>query len=232
MNLNQAHEKQVVSFNLSESIIGRSKNFRVDTRKRENMIDSYGRTFYQKLIVDPFLPVFSFFSPTTVTFFALIAGISVLPLLATKYPIAAFCMLLVSGFLDTLDGSIARYKNQTTPWGTAFDIIGDRVVEFSVILGLYLYQPEVRSLNCLLMLGSILLCITSFLVVGIFTQNKTEKSFHYSPGIIERAEAFIFFSIMILIPASFAFVSYLFMALVFLTTLIRLWQFKRTQIFI
>jgi len=191
------------------------------------MIDSYGRTLYQKVVVDPFLPIFSYFSPTTVTFFALITGVAVLPLMAIKYPILAFVMLLFSGFLDTLDGSIARFKNQTSPFGAALDIVGDRMVEFSVILGLYLYQPEIRSLNCLLMLGSILLCITSFLVVGIFTQNKKEKSFHYSPGLIERAEAFIFFSIMILFPRAFFVISYLFIALVFFTALIRLWQFKK-----
>jgi archaetidylinositol phosphate synthase len=191
------------------------------------MIDSHLRTFYQKVMIDPFLPLFSYLSPSTVTFFAVIAGISVLPLLAIKWIMAAFVMLLFSGFLDTLDGSIARFKNKATPFGAAFDIIGDRMVEFSVILGLYFYQPEERSLNCLLMLGSILLCITSFLVVGIFTQNQSEKSFHYSPGIIERAEAFIFFSIMILFPSLFTITSYLFMTLVLLTTLIRLYQFKR-----
>ncbi len=193
------------------------------------MIDSYGRTFYQKVIVDPFLPIFSFISPTMITFLAIVTGTSILPLLALKYTLFAFVMLLFSGFLDTLDGSMARFKNQTTPFGTVFDIIGDRIVEFSIILGLYLYQPELRALNCLLMLGSILLCITSFLVVGIFTQNNTEKSFHYSPGIIERSETFIFFSIMILFPTTFSLVSYLFISLVFLTTLIRLWQFKRSQ---
>ncbi|MBA2727365.1 MAG: CDP-alcohol phosphatidyltransferase family protein, partial [Parachlamydiaceae bacterium] len=143
------------------------------------MIDSYGRTFYQKVIVDPFLPTFSFISPTTITFLAIVTGTSILPLLALKYTFLAFAMLLFSGFLDTLDGSMARFKNQTSPFGTVFDIIGDRIVEFSIVLGLYLYQPELRALNCLLMLGSILLCITSFLVVGIFTQNNTEKSFHY-----------------------------------------------------
>ncbi|MBA3815644.1 MAG: CDP-alcohol phosphatidyltransferase family protein [Parachlamydiaceae bacterium] len=190
------------------------------------MIDSYGRTFYQKVMVDPFLPTFSFISPTLITFFAIVTGISILPLLTMKFTLLAFVMLLLSGFLDTLDGSLARFKNQTTPFGAAFDIIGDRMVEFSIILGLYFYQPELRSLNCLLMLGSILICITSFLVVGIFTQNNTQKSFHYSPGIIERAEAFIFFSIMILFPPSFYVVSYLFIGLVFLTALIRLWQFK------
>lgn len=190
------------------------------------MIDSYGRSLYQKVIVNPVLPIFSFLSPTTITYFALFAGISVLPLLAVKYSGYAFAMLLLSGFLDTLDGSVARFKNQTTSFGTALDIMGDRMVEFSVILGLYLFYPEERALSCLLMLGSILFCITSFLVVGVFTQNNTEKSFHYSPGLIERAEAFIFFSIMILFPITFSIVSYLFSTLVLFTALIRLWQFR------
>lgn len=194
------------------------------------MIDSYGRSLYQKNIVNPFLPIFSFLSPTTITCFALLAGISVLPLLAVKYSGHAFTLLLLSGFLDTLDGSVARFKNQTTPFGAALDIMGDRIVEFSVILGLYLFHSEERALNCLLMLGSILFCITSFLVVGIFTQNNMEKSFHYSPGLIERAEAFIFFSIMILFPITFPIVSYLFSVLVFLTALVRLWQFRRINL--
>jgi len=194
------------------------------------MIDSYGRSLYQKVIINPSLPFFSFLSPTTITCFALLVGISVLPLLALKYSDYAFAMLLLSGFLDTVDGSVARFKNQTTSFGAALDIMGDRMVEFSVILGLYLFHPEERSLSCLLMLGSILFCITSFLVVGVFTQNNTEKSFHYSPGLIERAEAFIFFSLMILFPFTFPIVSYLFSALVLLTALLRLWQFRRINL--
>jgi phosphatidylglycerophosphate synthase len=193
------------------------------------MIDSYGRSLYQKVIINPSLPFFSFLSPTMITCFALLVGISVLPFLALKYSGYAFAMLLLSGFLDTVDGSVARFKNQTTSFGAALDIMGDRIVEFSVILGLYLFHPEERSLSCLLMLGSILFCITSFLVVGVFTQNNTEKSFHYSPGLIERAEAFIFFSLMILFPITFPVVSYLFSALVLLTALARLWQFRKVS---
>lgn len=191
-----------------------------------NMIDSYGRSLYQKVVVNPLLPIFSVLSPITITCIALLAGITVLPLLAMKDSTYAFAALLLSGFLDTMDGSVARFKKQTTPFGAALDITGDRIVEFSVILGLYLFSPEERALNCLLMLGSILFCVTSFLVVGIFTQNTTEKSFHYSPGLIERTEAFIFFSIMILFPHFFLPVSYLFSLLVFLTAIARLWQFR------
>ena len=79
------------------------------------------------------------------------------------------------------------------------------------------------------MLGSILLCITSFLVVGIFTPNHSSKSFHYSPGLIERAEAFLFFIVMIFVPYYFTFFAFLFATLVALTALIRLWQFSKTQ---
>lgn len=61
--------------------------------------------------------------------------------------------------------------------------------------------PQERGLWCMLTLGSMLLCITSFLVVGIFTENQSQKSFHYSPGLMKRAEAFSFFIAMMIWPA-------------------------------
>lgn len=106
------------------------------------MIDSYGRSLYQKAVVDPLLPIFSTLSPITLTFFALLSGVCITPLLAFHYSFYACGMLVVSGFLDTMDGSVARLKNQTSPFGAAFDITSDRFVEFSVILGLYFFDPE------------------------------------------------------------------------------------------
>ncbi len=193
------------------------------------MIDSFGRSIYQKIVVDPCLPIYSRLSPVIFTYLSLLTGILVFPLLTVKYSVSAFLMLMLSGYFDTLDGSVARDKNQTTPFGAALDITSDRVVEFSVVLGLYFYCPDERGLNCVFMLGSILFCVTTFLVVGIFTQNSMEKSFHYSPGLVERGEAFVFFSIMILLPAQFHVVSYLFSSLVFLTGALRLVQFKKAQ---
>ena len=77
------------------------------------------------------------------------------------------------------------------------------------------------------MLGSMLLCITSFLVVGIFVANDSHKSFHYNPGIMERAEAFIFFIAMMLWPSAFVGLAMLFSLLVTLTAIIRLTQFYK-----
>lgn len=79
------------------------------------------------------------------------------------------------------------------------------------------------------MLSSVLLCITSFLVVGIFSQNTTEKSFYYSPGLIERFEAFLFFSLMMFLPGIFSYLAYAFSGLVLMTALIRMAQFLRKE---
>lgn len=191
------------------------------------MIDSYGRSFYQKVVVSPFIPIFLSLSPTTITCFALLSGISILPLLYLQHTHFAVIMLLLSGFFDTMDGTIARLRKQASPFGAALDITSDRIVEFCIILGLYFYDPSNRALNCLLMLGSILFCITSFLVVGIFKENTSEKGFHYSPGLMERTEAFIFFCFMMMFPYLFVPISFTFSLLVFTTGLTRLMQFQR-----
>lgn len=191
------------------------------------MIDSYYRHFYQQVCIEPLLPFFYRFSPQTLTLTSCLFGISVCPLLGYGFPWIAFLALLLSGFLDTLDGSLARYLNVISSKGAALDILCDRIVETAVIVGLFFVDPETRGLSSLLMLGSILLCVTSFLVVGIFVENQSAKSFFYSPGLIERSEAFIFFSIIILFPATFLIASYLFTVLTCLTALVRLWEFIR-----
>lgn len=189
------------------------------------MIDSYYRKIYQRVCVEPFLPFFKRFSPQTLTLLSCFIGLMICPLLMFNFPWIAFLALLLSGFLDTLDGSLARYLNVASSKGAALDIVCDRIVEFAVIMGLFFVDTSARALESLLMLGSILLCITTFLVVGIFVENQSVKSFFYSPGLVERGEAFMFFSIMILFPSTFIVAAYLFSALTFFTAFFRLWEF-------
>lgn len=192
------------------------------------MIDSYCRQVYQKICVEPLLPFFDRLSPQTLTLSSWLLGLTVCPLVAFDFPWTAFLALLLSGFLDTLDGSIARYLNLVSSKGAALDIVCDRIVEFTVIMGLFFVDPHARAFPCLLMLGSILLCITTFLVVGIFVENQSMKSFFYSPGLIERGEAFVFFAVMILFPSIFMFAAYLFSALTFFTAIFRLLEFMKS----
>jgi len=193
------------------------------------MIDTSFRGVYQVLCVNPVLKKANELniSPHAVTAAALIAGISIVPALFFRYDMIAFVLLLLSGYCDTLDGSIARAKGDASPKGAVFDIVSDRTVEFSVILGLFLVDSEGRALNCLMMLGSVLICITSFLAVGIFIDNDSQKSFHYSPGLMERTEAFFFFGLMILFPSLFWILAPLFTVLVTLTGGVRVYQFHQ-----
>lgn len=191
------------------------------------MIDSYYRQMYQKVCVEPVLPLFNKLSPQTLTLSSCLLGIIVCPLIIFGFPWTAFLLLLLSGFLDTLDGSLARYLNLVSSKGAALDIVCDRIVEFAVILGLFFVDANARAFPCFIMLGSILLCITTFLVVGIFVENQSKKSFFYSPGLIERGEAFIFFSVMILFPSTFIIAAYLFSVLTFYTAFFRLWEFMK-----
>lgn len=196
------------------------------------MIEEYARPSYQKLLVNPmanFIAKYWHWSANLVTLFSFIFGS--LAAVAIYYQVSwlAIGMILLSGYCDTLDGTLARLQHQSTDIGSMLDILCDRYVEFILIMALFLVEPASRGIPSMLMLGSVLLCITSFLVVGIFSENNSHRSFYYSPGLMERAEAFIFFIAMILIPAWFAPLAYLFSFLVVLTALIRVIQFAKQQ---
>jgi len=193
------------------------------------VIDTKWRGAYQTYLIEPLLKKkwIQDRSPTTFTLAGLFLSLLIAALLPLGHPLLAFGCLVFSGFFDTLDGSLARYLKQDSPMGAALDICSDRLAEFAILLSLYLVSPQQRGLLCLLSLGSILFCITTFLVVGIFTQNETKKSFYYSIGLIERSEAFVFFGAMILFPEAFLILATTFSSLVFLTGTLRLKQFVK-----
>lgn len=195
------------------------------------MIEAILRTPFQKVFVNPVAKaVAKVLTPQIITFLAAFSGILIIPALIFEAIPLACALLFISGYLDMLDGTVARLKAKSTAIGSMLDIIGDRVVEFAVILGLYLVDPVERGTVSLMMLGSILICVTSFLVVAIFTPNRSRKSFHYSPGLIERFEAFVFFLAMILFPRAFNAFGIIFTILVFFTALVRVTEFCRRQL--
>ncbi|KTD22923.1 CDP-alcohol phosphatidyltransferase family protein [Legionella londiniensis] len=194
------------------------------------MIEQSLRRYYQSLLVDPSAGYLKAkISPNGVTLLSGLFGFLVLPALWFQQTLLAVSLLLISGYCDTLDGTLARFSQTTSAWGSVLDIMMDRAVEFIVVFALWSVAPDDRGFWCLMMLGSMLMCITSFLVVGIFTENNSEKGFHYSPGIMERAEAFIFFIAMMIWPNVFTILAALFSLLVFMTAGVRLYQFYIQQ---
>lgn len=189
------------------------------------MIEVYLRPIYQLFLLNHIAKGIKTVNPIKITLLACLSGILVAPLLLFHLPKLATLFLLISGFLDTLDGAVARERGVSSNSGTVLDIVSDRMVEFAVIFGLYIYDPANRGALILLMLGSCYICITCFLVVGVFTANHSQKGFFYSKGLIERAEAFVFFIMMIWLPHYFSLLALLFVALVFLTSYLHIKEF-------
>ena len=186
------------------------------------MIEQTIRPLSQRLFFSPVATLLApHISANQVTLLSCILGVCVIP---AYFYFGAWCgtlALLLSGIADVLDGSIARKRNESSESGGVYDIMSDRAVESAAMMALYVTIPE-SGLLCLLMLSSVLLCICSFLLSAIHTPKDGEKSFHYSAGLMERAEAFIFFIIMMWMPEWFAALAILFIALVLWTTYVRM----------
>ena len=206
------------------------------------MLETYLRWPFQRLFVDQVAQQMQRISPNAITLTsALLGAIGAGFLIYQHIEWGAICFLF-SGYADVLDGSIARIRSSSSLTGTVLDLCLDRFVEFMMVLSLYFLGLD-RAFACLLMLGAMYLCTASFFAVSLCTQaleaqlksrnisslGAVKKSFYYSPGLIERAETFVFFFAMIAFDQAFFALAYLYAGLVLLTTLVRLIQFVRVQ---
>ena len=138
--------------------------------------------------------------------------------------IIAVTLLWVSGYLDAVDGAMARRSNSSSSFGTLLDIVSDRIVEVSIVLVLGLKFVDVRY-NLIVLTVCILMTI--FLTVGALSEKKGVKSFYYQAGVVERSEGFIFFSLMILIPSYLGIITNIFSILIIITAIQRFLEAKR-----
>lgn len=109
-------------------------------------------------------------SPNTITWFGFLLAIGAAGLIVTGHLFAAGFMVLIAGFLDILDGALARYHSQVTRFGAVLDSILDRLSEAGLLLAILVFfiltqQPSffividrawLTLLVCLALLGSLL----------------------------------------------------------------------------
>jgi len=138
-------------------------------------------------------------TPNTLTLTALLLGIIATLFLITHSNLLALICLLSSGLCDVLDGTVARLTNTSHPFGAYIDLISDRMVESSLILGFAFLYPH-HYLIYILFLISVILHFSTFLAAGALFKNSGPKSMHYDRSIIERAEVFVIFACMIIAP--------------------------------
>ncbi len=126
--------------------------------------------------------------------------ISLYYLLQQKFLIAA-AFLLVSAFLDFVDGSVARVMGKVTKFGAYLDTIMDRYVEAIIILGLLFcglpsfYLPAAAWLF-IFFFGSFM---TTYAKAAAKEKELTEKEL--TGGLLERGERLIILFAGILLGA-------------------------------
>lgn len=192
------------------------------------MIEQKIRPAFQKIFVDNVAKLVApIIAPNLITILSLICGLVAAVSFFINQYLCVF-LLLLSGYLDILDGSVARLQNSSSSFGTMLDILSDRFVESFIIIVIFINQLDIAWVG-LLMMMSIIVCISSFLLVGIFSQKESFKSFYYSPGLIERTETFIFFIVMILLPSTVFVLGLIYTLLVLWTTLYRCYEFYKFE---
>lgn len=164
-------------------------------------------------------------SANQVTLIAFIVGSATGLVYYFGFPILAVVLLWLSGFLDAVDGTMARLT-KPSPFGTVMDVTFDRIVEISVILGVAFIHPEIMW-ALLLLSVSIIISMTIFLTVGAVSEKQGMKSFYYQAGLAERTEGFILFSVMMLFPSIVLWTTLLFFAVELYTGLQRFLEAKR-----
>ena len=108
------------------------------------MLDLYKDKFkkIEKLVgkIFSFLPL----TPNQYTLISVIFAFISLYFLIKQNLISALIFFLIAGFLDFVDGAVARYKNISTKVGAYLDTIVDRYVEGILLLGiLFLPLPKI-----------------------------------------------------------------------------------------
>lgn len=185
-------------------------------RKYIDPIINYGANFFIKLNL----------TANNVTVIALFLGILTSIFVYIDMNILAVITLWISGYLDAIDGAIARKTKTTSLFGTLMDITFDRIVETSIILSLAMSYSNAR-INFIVLLICIIISMTIFLTVGALVEKKGIKSFYYQAGVAERSEGFFMFSLMILFPSYIVIFTNLFSAIIFITIIQRIVEAKK-----
>lgn len=169
---------------------------------KNTMLDTKGRKYIQPL----FEKVANFtikrgITANQVTIVAFLVGIIAAIAVCFGNAVVGVALLWLSGFLDALDGTIARKTNSSSSIGTLMDILFDRIVEIAMLLAIECMTNSVNiGIYISIVLSAIIISMTVFLTVGALVEKSGNKSFYYQAGLAERTEGFIMISLAAILP--------------------------------
>ncbi|NTU47667.1 MAG: CDP-alcohol phosphatidyltransferase family protein [Syntrophobacteraceae bacterium] len=127
--------------------------------------------------------------PNHITFLGLFASMGA-GIAFVFSPVAGGLLTLLTGLLDTLDGSLARALGQTRKFGAFLDSVLDRYTEFIIYLGIWFFfyrqgasTPFFSLVILLILFGSLMVSYTRARAEGLGE--------HCAVGVFQRGERIV-----------------------------------------
>jgi len=155
-------------------------------------------------------------TPNGLTYSALLSGVVAALLFYIDHGWWAYAVVLLSGLLDAVDGRVARMGAGPSVWGGVLDLICDRIVEASILLGIAVPHPS-WHLPALVVAATWYVNLCVFLVIGTASDKLSVKVIDYPPGLLERSELLIFAFIVVALPILVPAVAYIYAVLEVIT---------------
>jgi len=165
-----------------------------------------------------------------VTTLGLLIGLAAAVAIIFKFYWVGLVLLLISRICDGVDGAVARI-NGSSDFGGYIDIVFDFIFYGVIPLAFAIADPDANACAGAVLIFAFYANGASFLAFaimaekqGLSTDQRGEKSMFFTTGLAEATETIAVFVAFCLFPAYFAPIAYVFAAVCFYTTAVRIWQ--------
>ena len=135
-------------------------------------------------------------TPNAVTWSGFVLTIGAAALIITEHLVAAGILVLIAGFLDILDGALARRTNQTTRFGAILDSTLDRFSEAVLLLGILVLYARDQSFAQILVVGA---ALVGSLLVSYIRARAEALGLECEAGLFTRTERVVVLALGLLL---------------------------------
>ena len=135
-------------------------------------------------------------TPNAVTWSGFLLTIGAAALIITEHLVAAGILVLIAGFLDILDGALARRTNQATRFGAILDSTLDRFSEAVLLLGILVLYARDQSFAQILVVGA---ALVGSLLVSYIRARAEALGVECEAGLFTRTERVIVLALGLLL---------------------------------
>jgi len=134
--------------------------------------------------------------PGFITWFGFSLSVGGTALIVTEHFLAAGFVVLIAGFFDMLDGTLARRTNQVTHFGAVLDSTLDRLSEAALLVGILAFYAREQSTTGVILVGA---ALTGSLLVSYVRARAEALGLECQVGLFTRTERVIVLAIGLLL---------------------------------